>query len=347
MSKSLGNSPDPLDLIRDYGADGVRTGMLFSSPAGNDLLFNVKLCEQGRNFSNKIWNALRLVKGWSTTNDQKVIRESDEVAIDWMEARINQVLLEIDDHFGKFRISDALLSVYKLIWDDFCSWFLEAIKPDLEQPIALITRNKVIDIFEKLMKIAHPFMPFITEEVYQQLRERDNSDSIVITAWPKPEPVDHEIIAKVQRVFEVVANVRNIRQQKQISPRERLRLFVRTENFESYYPASKMIWRLANISDLDFVTGKIENAMSFHIGSDEWFIPITQEIDHDTEIDIVQKEIDYLKGFLVSVLKKLDNEKFVNNAPAHVLDVERKKRHDAEKRIVALEEKLASLLSMK
>ncbi len=347
MSKSLGNSPDPLDLIKEYGADGVRTGMLFSSPAGNDLMFDVKLCEQGRNFSNKIWNALRLVKGWSTTNDQHAIRESDEVAIEWMEARINQVLLEIDDHFAKFRISDALLSVYKLIWDDFCSWFLEAIKPDFEQPIALITRNKVIDLFEKLMKISHPFMPFITEEVYQQLRERNSRDSIVISVWPKAETLNTELIEKVQKTFEVVANVRNIRQQKQISPRESLRLFVRADNFESYYPASKLIWRLANISELDLVTGKVENAISFHIGSDEWFIPLTQEIDHDTEIDIVQKEIDYLKGFLVSVLKKLENEKFVNNAPAQVLEMERKKRHDAEKRIIALEEKLVSLRSMK
>jgi len=347
MSKSLGNSPDPLDLIRDYGADGVRTGMLFSSPAGNDLLFDVKLCEQGRNFSNKIWNALRLVKGWNTTDDRKAIHESSEVAIEWMEARINQVLLEIDDHFGKFRISDALLSVYKLIWDDFCSWFLEAIKPDFEQPMALITKNKVIDIFEKLMKIAHPFMPFITEEVYQQLKDRADNDSIVMAPWPKPENFNMEIIEKAQKAFEVVANVRNIRQQKQISPKEKLRLLARVENFEAYYPASKMIWRLANILDFDIITEKIDNALSFHIGADEWFIPISQVIDHDAEIDIVQKEIEYLNGFLQSVLKKLDNEKFVNNAPANVLDMERKKRHDTEKKIAALEEKLAALQSMK
>jgi valyl-tRNA synthetase len=343
MSKQLGNSPDPLDLIQEYGADGVRTGMLFSSPAGNDLLFDVKLCEQGRNFNNKVWNALRLIKGWETAEGVAPEIGSDEVAIQWIEARLNQSIIELEDHFSKYRISDALMVIYKLIWSDFCSWYLEVIKPDFEQPIDVKTYEKTVEIFEKLMKIAHPFMPFITEEVYHQLREREDGDCIMVAPWPEAEDFDASILAKAEKAFEVVTNVRNTRQQKGISPKEQLRIYGKLENIETYYPATKMIWKLANINDFDIVTEKFENAVSFHIGADEWFIPLSQEIDLDKEIEIIEDEIYYIKGFLKSVLKKLENKKFVDNAPEKVVALELKKKQDAEKRINALTEKLENL----
>ncbi len=346
MSKSLGNSPDPLDLIKEYGADGVRTGMLFSSPAGNDLLFDVKLCEQGRNFNNKVWNALRLIKGWEVKDGVAPEIGSDEVAVEWMEARINQALQELEDHFSKYRISDALMVIYKLIWNDFCSWYLEAIKPDFEQPIDANTYEKTIDIFELLMKIAHPFMPFITEEIYHQLRERENDDCVMVTAWPKPEKYDSKIIEKAEKAFDVVTNVRNIRQKQQISPKEKLRLYAKMENIEEYYPATKMIWKLANIIDFDVTQDKIDNAISFHIGVDEWYVPMNEEIDVENEIKIIAEEIAYLQGFMVAVMKKLGNEKFVQNAPEKVVELERKKKEDGEKRIKALQEKLESLKNM-
>ena len=346
MSKQLGNSPDPLDLIKEYGADGVRTGMLFSSPAGNDLLFDVKLCEQGRNFNNKIWNALRLVKGWQTADDVAPGIGSDEVAIEWMEARISQSIAELEDHFSKYRISDALMTIYKLLWSDFCSWYLEAIKPDFEQPIDTNTYKKTIEIFEVLMKIAHPFMPFITEEIYHQLKERKDGDCIMIAAWPIANKYDAGIITKAEKAFEIVSNVRNIRQHKGISPKEPLKLYGKINNIEDYYPATKMIWKLANVNDLDIVNEKMENTLSFHTGADEWFLPLNQEIDTDKEIAIIEEEIVYLNGFLNSVMKKLSNDRFVQNAPLNVVQMEQKKKEDAEKRIVALREKLENLRSM-
>jgi len=346
MSKQLGNSPDPIGLMKKYGADGVRTGMLFSSPAGNDLLFDEKLCEQGRNFNNKIWNALRLVKGWQTADNVAPEIGSDEVAIEWMEARINQSLSELEDHYSKYRISDALLTIYKLIWSDFCSWYLEVIKPDFEQPIDAKTYSKTIEIFEQLMKIAHPFMPFITEEIYHQLRERHEGDCIMIAEYPSKKEVDSVIIDKADKAFEVVTNVRNIRQQKGISPKEKFHVYGKIEDINNYYPATKMIWKLANISDFSIVTEKVENAISFHVGSDEWFLPLNQEIDVEKEIVIIEEEINYLQGFLNSVLKKLNNERFVQNAPEKVVEMENRKKEDGEKRIKALKEKLENLKSM-
>lgn len=346
MSKQLGNSPDPLDLIKKYGADGVRTGMLFSSPAGNDLLFDLKLCEQGRNFANKIWNALRLVKGWKVMDNVAPENGSDEVAIEWIEARVNQAIAEMEDHFSKYRISDALMTLYKLIWSGFCSWYLEAIKPDFEQPIDSTTYYKTIEIFEKLMKITHPFMPFITEEIWHQLKEREEKDCIIVAEWPKVKKFDTVIIAKAERVYEVVTNIRNIRQQKGISPKEKLKAYIKVENINDYYPVTKLIWKLANISEFNIVSEKVENAASFHVGADEWFLPLNQEIDHEKEIQIITEEIEYFKGFLKSVVKKLDNERFVQNAPEKVVAQERKKKEDVEKRIADLEEKLENLNSM-
>ncbi len=346
MSKSLGNSPDPLDLIKIYGADGVRTGMLFSSPAGNDLLFDMKLCEQGRNFANKIWNALRLINGWKAEENVAPEIGSDQVAIEWMVARIDQSIIEIEDHFSKYRISDALMTIYKLIWSDFCSWYLEAIKPEFEKPIDTITLQKTIEIFEKLMKIAHPFMPFLTEEIWHQLKDRDDKDCIMVAQWPEANKVDTVILAKVERAFEAVTNIRNIRQQKQISPKEKLGVFIKIENINDYYPATKLLWKLANISDFDLVSEKVDNAVSFHIGADEWFIPLNHEIDHEKEIKIITEEISYLKGFINAILKKLNNEKFVRNAPEQVVNLEKRKKEDVEKKIAALEEKLTNLKLM-
>ena len=345
MSKSLGNSPDPIELMKQYGADGVRTGMLFSSPAGNDLLFDEKLCEQGRNFNNKVWNALRLVKGWKVKGNVAPENGSDEVAIEWMEARINQALAELEDHFSKYRISDALMVIYKLVWSDFCSWYLEAVKPDFEQPIDSLTYSKTIEIFEKLMRIAHPFMPFITEEVYQQLKDRKEGDCIMIAQWPVSESYNTQIIEKAEKAFEVVTNVRNIRQQKGISSKEKVHLYARMENIEEYYPATKLIWKLANISDFDVTMEKIENALSFHIGADEWYIPMSDEIDVEKEIKLIEEEITYLQGFLKSVEKKLSNVRFVENAPEKVVALEKKKKEDSEKRIKALHEKMEHLKS--
>lgn len=347
MSKQLGNSPDPLDLIKEYGADGVRTGMLFSSPAGNDLLFDMKLCEQGRNFANKIWNAFRLVKGWKVAENIAPESGSDAVAIKWIEARIDQAILEMEDHFSKYRISDALMTLYKLIWSDFCSWYLEAIKPGFERPIDSMTYQKTIEIFEKLMKIAHPFMPFITEEIWHQLKERETQDCIVVAEWPQVEKFDKIIIAKAEKVFEAVTNIRNIRQQKQISPKEQLDVFVKSENLDAYYPVTKLLMKLANIGEFDMVSVKVENAASFHVGSDEWFLPLNQEIDHEKEIETISEEINYLKGFLNVIMKKLNNERFVQNAPEKVIALERKKLEDSEKRIAALEEKFEDLISMR
>ncbi len=346
MSKSLGNSPDPLDLIKIYGADGVRTGMLFSSPAGNDLLFDMKLCEQGRNFANKIWNALRLINGWKAEENVAPEIGSDQVVIEWMVARIDQSIIEIEDHFSKYRISDALMTIYKLIWSDFCSWYLEAIKPEFEKPIDTITLQKTIEIFEKLMKIAHPFMPFLTEEIWHQLKDRDDKDCIMVAQWPEANKVDTVILAKVERAFEAVTNIRNIRQQKQISPKEKLGVFIKIENINDYYPATKLLWKLANISDFDLVSEKVDNAVSFHIGADEWFIPLNHEIDHEKEIKIITEEISYLKGFINAILKKLNNEKFVRNAPEQVVNLEKRKKEDVEKKIAALEEKLTNLKLM-
>ncbi|MCK5102814.1 MAG: class I tRNA ligase family protein, partial [Cyclobacteriaceae bacterium] len=346
MSKQLGNSPDPLDLIKKYGADGVRTGMLFSSPAGNDLLFDIKLCEQGRNFANKIWNALRLVKGWKVMDNVAPENGSDEVAIEWIEARVNQAIAEMEDHFSKYRISDALMTLYKLIWSGFCSWYLEAIKPEFEQPIDSVTYHKTIRVFEKLMIIAHPFMPFITEEIWHQLKEKEEKDCIMVAEWPTAEKFDNILLSKAALVYEAVTNIRNIRQQKGISPKEKLKAYIKVENINDYYPVTKLIWKLANISEFNIVSEKVENAASFHVGADEWFVPLNQEIDHEKEIQIITEEIDYLKGFLKSVVKKLDNEKFVQNAPEKVVAMEKKKKEDVEKRIVALEEKLENLKSM-
>lgn len=341
MSKSLGNSPDPLDLIKEYGADGVRTGMLFSSPAGNDLLFDVKLCEQGRNFNNKLWNAFRLVKGWEV--DESLSGQQNKAAIDWFEARFNQVLGELEENFSKFRISDALLAVYKLVWDDFCAWYLEMVKPAYEQPIDKVTYEATIEFFEKLIKVLHPFMPFITEEIWHGLKDRVEKDCILVSEWPLKKEFDEKLLHTASLVFEVVTSIRNIRNAKQISPKTALQLSVKSQNPQHYSLFENAIKKLANLDRLDYVQSNVEGALNFVVQSDEFYLPLEQEIDLEKEKETIEKELEYTRGFLLAVSKKLSNERFVNNAPPQVVEVEKKKKADAEAKIRALEESLANL----
>jgi valyl-tRNA synthetase len=342
MSKSLGNSPDPLELMAKYGADGVRTGMLFSSPAGNDLPFDEKLCEQGRNFANKIWNAFRLLKGWETDNG--VQSETDVVAINWFKARFNQALTELNDHYSKFRISDALLSTYKLIWDDFCAWYLEMIKPEFGKPINQSTYNTTVEFFEDVLKVLHPFMPFITEELWSELKRRTEKDCVIVASWPAPLSFDDNIITEASYAFEVISELRNFRNSKGLSPKESLKLIVKSTDQQLINNFWSLIKKLSNLSEITFENQKPENATGFVIKSMECFIPSDGKIDAEKERENILKELEYQKGFLASVEKKLSNEKFVNSAPAKVIEMERKKKSDAEAKIRSYEEVLKSLL---
>tara|TARA_B100000965_G_scaffold216825_2_gene181465 strand:+ start:11464 stop:14241 length:2778 start_codon:yes stop_codon:yes gene_type:complete len=342
MSKSLGNSPDPLDLIRDYGADAVRTGMLFSSPAGNDLLYDEKLVEQGRNFANKIWNAFRLVKGWEVKGN--ATPGENTIAIQWFDSRFNETLAEIEDHFSKFRISDALMATYKLIWNDFCSWYLEMIKPAYGQPIDPATYEVTLNFFEKIMKILHPFMPFISEEIWSELRERGEEQDIIVSAWPVMGGIDAQLTKNAETAFELISQIRNARSSKGISPKETLDLYIRAKEQEAYQRFAGVITKLGNIGELRFTEEKVDNFLSFVIKSDEFYLPLPEgSIDVEAEKAEITKELEYTRGFLNSVMKKLSNEKFVNGAPEQVVANEKKKQADAESKIKVLEEKLASL----
>ena len=337
MSKSLGNSPDPLDLIKQFGADGVRTGMLFSSPAGNDLLFDEKLVEQGRNFSNKIWNAFRLVKGWEITETEQPAINAQ--AISWFESKLNKALTELEDHFSKFRMSDALMTVYKLVWNDFCSWYLEWIKPEYGKPIDAKTHTATTELFEKVLKLLHPFMPFITEELWHELKERKDGEAIIVAEWPKAASFDDRILKEADLLFEITSAVRNIRSSKGISPKETFEL---TTDSKAIASIGESLKKLANVSEIKS-GDKPANAFSFVVGSDEFFIPATENIDIEAEKKKIEEELNYTKGFMKSVEKKLSNEKFVNGAPEQVVAMERKKLADAEAKVKTLEESLASL----
>ncbi len=343
MSKSLGNSPDPLDLISTFGADAVRVGMLFSSPAGNDLPYDEKLIEQGRNFANKIWNAFRLVKGWTLAPDSRnQTPEENTLAIEWFQSKMDQSLGELNEHFGKFRMSAALLTIYKLIWDDFCSWYLEMIKPDFGNPIDSYTYEKTIGFFKTLLKGLHPFMPFITEELWSELNEQ-GTKCIIISSWPKAEQPALPVLEEATFAFEIITEVRNCRSSKGISPKESLKLFVKSGDqvlIKSFWPIIK---KLSNLSEISPTEGKTNNATSFVIKSSEFFIPIEGKIDAAKEREAIIKDLEYQRGFMTSVDKKLSNEKFVNSAPPQVIELERKKKADAEVKIKALEESLARL----
>jgi len=341
MSKSLGNSPDPLDLIANFGADAVRTGMLFSSPAGNDLLYDEKLIEQGRNFTNKIWNAFRLVKGWEIANH--ATPEENIVAIEWFEAKMNASLVELNDHFTKFRMSDALMCIYKLTWDDFCAWYLEIIKPEFGKPIDKITYNKTVSYFEILLKALHPFMPFISEELWHELAERKEKDCIIIANWPSTSAFDVKVLEEATFAFEVVTEVRNIRNAKGLSPKETLNLFVKAEGASSVGRFASVIKKLSNLRGVTATKENVTNGTSFMVRSVEFYIPLEGKVDEAKQLENQERELAYQKGFLLSVDKKLNNEKFVASAAPHIVEAERKKKADAEAKIKALEESLKRL----
>jgi valyl-tRNA synthetase len=338
MSKSLGNSPDPLDLIANFGADAVRTGMLFSSPAGNDLLYDEKLIEQGRNFANKIWNAFRLVKGWEIDETLQQPQEC-KTAIKWFESRFNQSLVELNDHFSKFRMSDALHAVYKLIWDDFCAWYLEMIKPEFNKPIDGISYHKTVSLFESVLKVLHPFMPFITEELWSELKIRKAKENIIIASWPISGYINEPLLQESEIAFEVVTQIRNTRSAKGISPKEVLSIYCQQPTVKEFWPIIK---KLGNINEVFSGTTK-PSGMSFLVGTTEYIIPMEGKLDVEKEKESIEKEIAYLRGFLTSVDKKLSNEKFVAGAPANVLEMERKKKADAEAKITSYEEALKKL----
>jgi valyl-tRNA synthetase len=342
MSKSLGNSPDPLDLIAQYGADAVRTGMLFSAPAGNDLMYDEKLVEQGRNFANKLWNAFRLVKGWTTFEGNQP--EENKTAAIWYESRLNQSLTELEDHFSKFRISDALHTIYKLIWDDFCSWYLEMIKPEFGKPIDRNTYDTTVSFFETLLKALHPFMPFITEELWHELQERSETDCIIVASSPSPKSFDQKILDEAQLSFDVITEIRNTRNTKNISPKETLKLLVKNGDEVPLKSCWPIIKKLSNISEISYITNApAVSGTPFLVRSYEFFIPMEGKIDAAKERETILKDIEYQRGFLVSVDKKLSNEKFVNSAPPQVIETERRKKADAESKIKALEESLQRL----
>ncbi len=340
MSKSLGNSPDPLDLIEKYGADGVRMGMMLSAPAGNDILFDDALCEQGRNFNNKIWNAFRLVKGWEVSDDAAV-PEAAELAMRWFDAKQNAVAAEVADLFGKYRLSEALMAVYKLFWDEFSAWYLEMIKPAYGQPVSRKVYDTTIAFFDNLLHLLHPFMPFITEELWQHIADRKDGESLMVSPMAAPAAYDEELLKQFEAVKEVISNIRAIRLQKNIAQKEELELQVVGENPVAAYTA--VITKMCNLSAIQLVASKTEGAASFMVGTTEYAVPLGNLIDVEAEIARMEAELKHKEGFLQGVMKKLSNEKFVNNAPAAVIELERKKQADAESIIKSLKESIAAL----
>ena len=342
MSKSLGNSPDPIELIEKFGADGVRMGILISSPAGNDLPFDTSQCEQGRNFTNKIWNAYRLVNAWEIREIEQPA--SSVKAIEWFDAKFNQQLTEINDLFDKFRISEALMATYKLVWDDFCSWYLEMIKPGYEQPIDAKTLEATKVFFERLLKIIQPFTPFIAEELWHLIRERADGEDIIVAAWPTVEPINQEVLLAFTKAEEVITNIRNVRKQNNIANKVKMELFIKKNTaIDATFDA--VIVKMGNLSLLEYVTEKVTNANSFLVNSNEYYIPFGDSIDLEAEKKKLNDELVYTKGFLQSVQKKLQNEKFMSGAPEQVVQIERKKESEALQTIAILEEKLATLIS--
>ncbi|WP_338407832.1 valine--tRNA ligase [uncultured Flavobacterium sp.] len=341
MSKSLGNSPEPLELIKKFGADGVRVGLLLSASAGNDIMFDEELCNQGKGFTNKIWNAFKLIKGWEVS-DAIPQPESSKVAIEWYEAKLQQTLLEIEDNFEKFRISDALMGIYKLVWDDFCSWFLEMIKPTYQQPIDSVTLAKAIEMLETNMKLLHPFMPFLTEEIWQLLATRTPDEALIVSTWPEIKPFNAELISDFENTIEVISGIRTIRKDKNIPFKDAIELkAINNDAASTYFDA--VVTKLGNITSLEYVSEKVDGALSFRVKSNEYFIPVTGNIDIEAEIAKLTTELIYTQGFLKSVQSKLANEKFVAGAPEKVLANERQKEADALSKIATLKQSLAGL----
>lgn len=342
MSKSLGNSPDPIDLIDKYGADGVRVGMLLCSPAGNDLMFDEAYCEQGRNFANKIWNAFRLVKGWQVDNN---LKNNNTEAIKWFDSAFNQALADIEDNYKQYRLSEALMGIYKLVWDDFCAWYLEMIKPAYQQPIDAETYQHTIAYFERVLKLLHPFMPFLTEDMWHDeiFGERGELDCCIVAPYPVAGIIDQGIIKDIEIVKQVISEVRNIRNSKQISPKEPLPLDLKINSSIDFNRYLSIIQKLANLHETNFVSDNVAGAASFLAGKDEFFVKLGDNIDAAAERERLNKEIDYLQGFLKSVEAKLSNERFVQNAKKEIVDNENRKKEDALSKIAILQESLNNL----
>lgn len=340
MSKQLGNSPDPVKLMEKYSTDGVRVGMLLTSPAGNDLPFDEDLCAQGRNFSNKIWNAFRLTQGWEIVDGKP--NSSAQAAIHWMEEKLNSVLEEVEISFGQYRLSEALMTIYKFVWDDFCSWYLEAIKPNYQSPIESETLAKTMEFFEKITVLIHPFMPFISEEIWQHLGERKETETICHASWPNQDNFDSQVLLEFEQAQSIISGVRNIRASKNISQREKLTLKI--PSADSYPNVLKdLIMNLANLESIEMNNQQNDIGFSFLAGPFEFFVPAGDMVNVEEEISKIQKDLDYQKGFFNSVNKKLSNERFVNNAPEAVVNAEKNKLKDAESKIKVLEERLAAL----
>jgi valyl-tRNA synthetase len=341
MSKSLGNSPEPLELIEKYGADGVRVGMLLCSPAGGDLLFDESLTEQGRNFSNKIWNAFRLVKGWSVDEQDQPAHSVS--AIEWFDARLNESVADLDKLYDQYRLSEALMLLYKLFWDDFSSWYLEIIKPPYQKPLDRKSYDATIGFFDSLLRLLHPIMPFITEDLWQRLEPRESGDSIVIAPFPEGGKIRKMMLADFGDVMEIVSAVRSIRKEKNIPQKESLELLVKGSGTASTPVFSEVIIKLCNLSMMKGTVEKPVNAVSFMVKTSEYFIPLEDKLDTASEIAKIEKDLEYQKGFLASVLNKLGNERFVSGAPEKVIEIEKAKKADAESKIASLEARLKSL----
>lgn len=341
MSKSLGNSPDALKLIEQYSADGVRVGLLLSSAAGNDLMFDETLCQQGKGFGNKIWNAFNLTNLWEIS-DSIVQPSSSKIALEWYEAKFHAALVEIEDHFSKYRLSDALMAIYKLIYDDFCGWLLEIVKPAYQQPIDAITYKKVMASFEDNLKILHPFMPFLTEDIWQYISERAPEDALIVAKWPKAKPINEQLISKFEFASEVISGIRTIRKEKNIAFKDAIGFSViNNEDIDTTF--DEVISKLGNLETLEYVKEPVEGALTFRVKSNEYFIPMDGAIDVEAEIKKLTEELSYTEGFLKSVQKKLSNERFVAGAPEQVVASEKKKEADALAKIETLKASLASL----
>jgi valyl-tRNA synthetase len=342
MSKSLGNSPDPLELIEKFGADGVRVGMLLCSPAGNDLMFDESYCEQGRNFANKIWNAFKLIKGWEV---DKNIKNTNEVAINWFKNRFDQALTEIEENFAQYRLSEALMATYKLVWDDFCAWYLEMIKPVYLQPIDAETYTRTVAFFEDVLRILHPFMPFITEELWHDelFGERAKFDCCIVAQLPSSGQLNTRVLNDVEIVKQIITQVRNIRNSKQISPKEMLALSVKANSDLPYKNYEAILAKLGNINAFSVVDDKVAGATSFMVSTDEFFVPLSENLDPVAERIRLEKEKEHLLGFLNAVNSKLSNERFMNNAKPEIIAVELKKKADAEAKLKIVEDNLRGL----
>ena len=340
MSKSLGNSPDALELIERFGADGVRMGLMLAAPAGNDILYDDSLCEQGRNFCNKIWNAFRLVKGWQVDNTLAQ-PQSSAIAIQWFDAKLSQTLEEIQDLFSKFRLSEALMAAYKLFWDEFSSWYLEAVKPAYQQPIDAATYRSTLDFFDSLLRILHPFMPFITEELWQHLAARKEGESIMVARMPEPKEYDAHVIEQFETTKQIISGIRAIRLQKNIANREPLTLQILRGLHDD--ANNSVIVKLSNLAQIDRVSEKDANSATFLVGTTEYAVPLGNNIDVEAELQKLEADLQYMQGFLRTVMGKLGNERFVNNAPENVVALERKKKADAESKIKSIEERIAEL----